>query len=123
LNESGLDINFLTQYFSNHNIKKIASQNGELVITYNNNLNEIITNNQLVNNAEYQLLRDNLRKINKNELTSQELEIGSGSGSTPTLSPNNNALLIGGSLILVLIIGVVVGLLLRKRKNKYIWSK
>jgi len=73
----------LKRIFKAHNIKKISFKNGELIITHNNN-NETITNDQLTNNSEYQLIKDSLSRFGKNELTSQELGINSENTSNNT---------------------------------------
>jgi len=71
----------LKNIFQKLNIKKIIYKNGKLTIEFNSHQ---LISFETTNNPEYQLLKDSLEKINKNELTSQELGINSENTSTNT---------------------------------------
>ncbi|CAI2201166.1 15695_t:CDS:2, partial [Funneliformis geosporum] len=90
----------LKTIFQKLNIKKISFKNGELVITHNNN--EIITNNQLTNNSEYQPLKNYCQKYHEKEITKEQLGIDSDTNSTNS-KPDNHKLVIG------LVAGIVGG--------------
>jgi len=108
---SDLELELIKTYFRKNKIKKITLKNGELIITHNNNNNEVITDDILVNNAEQQLIRDSLKRANKNELTSQELGLNLENVSTNTdNSPSGNKYfwMVGGIVVGVLVTGILV---------------
>jgi len=84
-------IKLLVQYFQQHSIKKIKLVNGELVIMHNNN--KTLTTKEVDDDQELQLVRDMVKKSNKQELTKEELEkmVNNNSNSSST-TPNNNKL-------------------------------
>jgi len=125
LNESELDINALIQYFQKHSIKKISFKNGELIITHNNNNNnnnnnETISSQEENNSQELQLARNIIQKSNLQELTSEELnKMANNNSNQQSNKPNNNALWIGCGIGGTLVIGIIIGWLMRKKtKNK-----
>lgn len=104
-----LEKELIKSYFSKHKIRKIAFKDGSLVVTYNDN--KIITDKQLTNNSEYWLLKNSLQKLNKNELSSQELGINSENVSTNTAnspSGNNYFWLVGAITLGVIVVGLLV---------------
>src|SRR6185436_12588643 len=84
-------IKLLVQYFQQHSIKKIKLVNGELVIMHNNN--KTLTTKEVDDDQELQLVRDMVKKSNKQELIKEELEkmVNNNSNSSST-TPNNNKL-------------------------------
>jgi hypothetical protein len=81
-------------------------------IIYSNGETQIIAEND---KPEFQEFRDYCRKNNKTSLNQQELEHMNNKNFTPAAKPSSNTLLlacgIGGTF---LIIGVILGLLIRK---------
>lgn len=113
---SKIDIKSLIQYFQEHSIKKIKLINGEVIITYNVlKDNKALSIQQIDNSQELQLAKDMAQKTNNQELTMESLE-----KMNNTTTPNNNALWIGIGIggALILIFGIMVNWLVRKRKNK-----
>jgi|SRR6185312_2884661 len=76
-----IELEKLKNIFQKLNIKKIIYKNGKLTIEFSSHQ---LISFETTNNPEYQLLKDSLEKINKNELTSQELGINSENTSTNT---------------------------------------
>ena len=127
-----LNINSLIQYFQNRNIKQISlTTEGNLLIEYyayhnknkntknNASITETITpERQESNSPEFQEVKSYLQKTNKKELSQQELINMNRANATPTEKPkNNNALWMGGVAV-ALVIGMVVGLLVKNRVRK-----
>ena len=116
------EIEWIKSYFQKYNIKKISFKNGELVITNNNNNNnnKIITKDQLTNNFEYQLIKNSLSSLGKNELTSQELGINSKntSNNTDNSSSGNKYLWLVGGISVGIIISAILVFSLRRKKKK-----
>jgi len=83
---------------------------------------QVITAEQVSNNQELQKIRNYCQRNNKSTLNQQELNSILAANSTATESPKekegNNILLIGGGIGIALVIGIVVGLLLKRKKNK-----
>lgn len=106
-------IKLLLQYFQENNIKSIKLDNNELVITYNDD--------QLVKESsdsqELQKVSNYLQKTNKQELTREELNSMVNVNSATKEPKNNNTLLIGGG-ITILVVGVVIGFLVSKKSKK-----
>jgi hypothetical protein len=105
-------------------IKKIAlTSDGNLVIEFNVNdksETQIITNKQITNSQELQKAKDYLQKENKKSLSQQEFNslISANSNSTLTEKPKNNMPLLIGGGIGILVLGVVIGLLVKNRVKK-----
>jgi len=108
------------------NVKKITLRaDGKLEIEFNNTKNsnysisQILTTEQIGNNQELQKVRDYCQKHGKNSLGQQELSRIIGTNTTATEKPKggNSDLLIGGVGV-VLIIGVGIGLFLKRKKVK-----
>jgi hypothetical protein len=111
-----IDTEFLLKYFQEHNIKKISlTPERELLIEYNDGRTEISGKD---NQPELQKLISYYRDNNQIDLSQQDLINMTDTNSPATNPKNNNALLIGFGIGGVLIIGVVVGLWLRKSKVK-----
>lgn len=109
-------IKLLLQYFQEKKIKSIKLDNNELVIAYDDG--------QLVkkpnNSQELQKINDYFQKNNKQELTRQELNsmVNANNTNAPSKEPkSNNALLVVGG-IGILVVGLIVGILISKRKSK-----
>jgi len=106
-------------------IKKITlTSDNNLVIEFNVNdksETQIITNKQITNSQELQKAKNYLQKENKNSISQQEFNsLINTNSTTPTSTEkpkNNYALLIGGGMA-VLVVGVVIGLLVRNRVKK-----
>ena len=127
-----LNTNSLIQYFQNRNIKQISlTPEGNLLIEYYayHNKNKNVKNNTTItetitperqesSSPEFQEVKNYLQRTNKKELSQQELINMTRANATPTEKPkNNNALWIGG-IAVALVIGVVVGLLVKNRVRK-----
>ena len=102
-------VNWLIQYFQKNNIKEIALKNNELAITKNNN--EIVASSE---QEENQIIKHYLQESNKQSLKRQELSSFLNTESIPTNPKNNTPLLIGGGIV-VLVVGMVIGFLVRNR--------
>lgn len=109
-------IKLLLQYFQEKKIKSIKLDNNELVIAYDDG--------QLVkkpnNSQELQKINDYFQKNDKKELTRQELNsmVNANNTNAPSKEPkSNNALLVVGG-IGILVVGLIVGILISKRKSK-----
>ncbi|CFW93108.1 protein of unknown function [endosymbiont DhMRE of Dentiscutata heterogama] len=111
---SDSELELIKSYFRQNKIKQISFHNGELVITYNDN--KIISSTN--NNFEYQLIKDSLSKIDKNELTAQELGLNSENISPDNASTGNKYYwLIGGVALGIIIVGISV-FIWRQKKSK-----
>jgi hypothetical protein len=107
------------------NIEKITlTSKGELVIEFSENkgvdfVSQTITNEQLSQSQELQKAKNYLQKENRQSLSKQEFNslVNSNSSTSPTNEKpkSNYGLLVGGGIT---VLGVVVGLLISKRKNK-----
>ena len=112
-----IELEKLKNIFQKLNIKKIIYKNGKLTIEFSSHQ---LISFETTNNPEYQLLKDSLEKINKNELTSQELGINSENTSTNTdnsLSGNKYLWLVGG-MALIAIISTILVFTFRPKKKK-----
>jgi hypothetical protein len=105
-------INWLIKYFQKNNIKEIAFKNNELVIT--NNKNEVVATSE---QKENQIIKHYLQESSKQSLSKQELSNFLNTESIPTNPKNNMPLLIGGGIV-VLVVGIVIGFLVRNRVKK-----
>ena len=109
-------------------VKKITlSAEGNLVIEFKKESNlhsmpQTIFAEQLSQSQELQKVKNYLEKNNQTSLNQQELgKLFSGSDNKPALTKEpqgNNKILIGGALGGVLILGIGIGLLLKKKKVK-----
>lgn len=112
-------INNLLEYFQKNHIKQVSfNQQGNLVIEYNENLGKSKQNieaekgNQQLNNF--------LRASQRTSLSQQELIALSQpvqNNSPTTKEPDNNYLKIGLGAVSLLVIGVVIGSFLRKKRR------
>jgi len=103
------EIEWIKSYFQKKGIKKITlSDNGELVITYNNN--EIKNSHQIT--PKLQAIKDYCQKYNKKE-------IGWDDNSTNTNSQSGNKYvwLVGGISVGIIISAILVFSLRRKKKK------
>src|SRR6185369_4352489 len=111
-----LDNEFLLKYFQENDIKEISlTPEGNLLIEYNSGKTEVITNDQ-ANNQELQKVISYYQKNKQTNLSQQDLIDKTNSNSAQPKNTNNNALLISCGLGGTLIIGIVIGLWLRKSK-------
>jgi hypothetical protein len=114
-----LDNKFLLKYFREQEIKQIQlTPEGNLLIEYNKGKSEVIFKKQANNSEELQKVIGYYQKNNQTNLSREDL-INMVNSNSPTTSSNNNngslvAFGIGGSLI----IGIIIGLWLRKNKVK-----
>lgn len=115
-------------------VKNITLRNdGKLEIEFNNagennnnwiSKNQLVSSEQIVNNSELQKIKDYCQKNGKNSLNQQELNnllqaAKNNSNLFPSpKSQNYRALWISVGIGGILIIGVIAGLLVRKRKTK-----
>lgn len=107
------------------NIKKITlTSKGELVIEFNESnevalVSQIITSEQINSSQELQKAKSYLKSQNKTSINQAEFsKLISGGATSAEKSPkDNNALLIGGG-ITILVIGLVAGILISKKKTK-----
>jgi len=106
------------------NIKKITlTSKGELVIEFNKSngvalITQIITDEQINSNQELQKAKTYLKGQNKTSINQAEFSKLISGGATSAEKPkDNHALLIGGG-ITVLVIGLVIGILISKKKTK-----
>lgn len=128
-----VNINSLIQYFRSQNIKRIElTSEGNFRIEYyyispdkNNSTQSVIvfSEQEMNNNPELHELRgvkSYLQKTNKKELSQQELSamISANSNSTLTEKPKNNMPLLIGGGIAVLVVGIVIGFLVRNRVKR-----
>lgn len=125
----GIDKELLIKYFQSQNIKRVElTPEGNLQIEYyyispdKNNATEskIVVSEQGINNDFHELrgVKNYLQKTNKKELSQQELSAMISANSTSTPKPkNNNALWMGG-IAIALVIGVMVGFLVKNRVKK-----
>ncbi|CAI2165499.1 15612_t:CDS:2, partial [Funneliformis geosporum] len=103
-------------------IKKISLVGDNLVIEFNQSeKRQTVVSEQITNNQELSAVKNYLRKNNQTSLSQQELnkifsKENNRVASTKKSPELNNALLIGGGVV-VLIIGVGIGLFLRKINN------
>ncbi|CAG8620169.1 23_t:CDS:1, partial [Paraglomus occultum] len=105
-------------------IKQVTlTADGDLIIEFNNSENshsisQVVTSGQINNNQELQKIKNYCQRNGKNSLSQQELNSILTANSTATESPKegNNTLLVGGIICAALIVGVVTGLLLKKKK-------
>ena len=113
-----LDNEFLLKYFQENDIKEISlTPEGNLLIEYNSGETATITNDQ-ANRQGLQKVISYYQKNNQTNLSQQDL-INMSDTNSPTTSPkNNHALLISFGIGGVLIIGMVIGLWLKKNKVK-----
>lgn len=115
------------------NVKKITlTAGGNLVIELNNqkegnySISQTITPDQINTSRELQKVKNYLEKNNQSSLNQQELNriLNKNNTSAPQSEKpkenNNNILLIGGLMVGVLIVGIMVGLLIKRDKNKKI---
>ncbi|KLL05104.1 MAG: hypothetical protein MRERV_5c041 [Mycoplasmataceae bacterium RV_VA103A] len=111
---------FLLRYFQEHDIKKIELDNDQLIITHNNNNNEIVSRAGI--NHELQNVENYLTKRGENTLELQQLLNELNSSSNPTSdSPKKDytPYLIGGAIGVGLATLTAIGFYLRKsKKNK-----
>ncbi|CAI2182574.1 3664_t:CDS:2 [Funneliformis geosporum] len=114
---SSLDNDFWLKYFQEKDIKQITlTPKGNLLIEYNNGKSKMITNSQ-VQQSEFQKVISYCQKNNQTNLSQQDLiNMRSNSNSPTTSSKNNIILLVTLGISGVLIIGIIVGLWLRKNK-------
>jgi len=109
-------------------IKKITLSGGNLIIEFDNkqesnhwySISQTITPDQIKNNQELQTVKNYLEKNNQNSLSHQELNkllSKDKQAVSPEKPKDNNLLLIGGIAGGTLIIGVVIGLFLRRKKR------
>ena len=94
--------------------------NGPQNENHGHSISQIITAEQVSSNQELQKIRNYCQRNNKSTLNQQELNNILAANSTATESPKegNNTLLIGGGIGIALVIGIVVGLLLKRKKIK-----
>jgi hypothetical protein len=110
-------------------IKQITlTTDGNLVIEFNNSesnhsISQVITSEQINNNQELQKVKNYCQKNNKSALNQQELNSlinANKTNSTPTpktKDDNNNALGIGLAIVVALIVGLAIGLVLKRKKG------
>ncbi|KLL05119.1 MAG: hypothetical protein MRERV_5c064 [Mycoplasmataceae bacterium RV_VA103A] len=124
--ENGLNKNELL-VIDLKNVKKIILRDdGKLEIEFDNTQNDncsiiqVITDEQIKDNQELQKIKNYCQKNGKNSLNQQELNNILNSSSTYNLTNkpvnNNYMLAIGLSIAVALVVGLTIGLLL-KRKN------
>ncbi|CAI2192873.1 18617_t:CDS:2 [Funneliformis geosporum] len=112
------DNEFLLQYFQDHDIKQISlNPEGNLLVEYNSGKSQVISNKQ-VNHKELQKLIAYYQKSGQTSLTQQDLVNMNNSNSITPKNTNNHTLLISLGLGGALIIGLVIGLAMRKNKVK-----
>jgi carbamoylphosphate synthase small subunit len=113
-----LDKEFLLKYFQEHDIKEISLiPEGNLLIEYNSGKSEIITSDQ-ANSQKLQKVISYYQENNRTNLNRKDL-INKSNSNLPTANPkNNNALLVGFGIGGALVIGMSIGLLLKKRNVK-----
>ena len=113
-----IDKEFLLQYFQEKNIKQISlTPDGNLLIEYNSGKSEIITSDQ-ANSRKLQKVISYYQENNRTNLSRKDL-INESNSNSPTANPkNNNALLVGFGIGGALVIGMSIGLLLKKRNVK-----
>lgn len=109
-------------------IKKITlTAEGNLVIEFNENgrivpPTQTITTGHISQSQELQKVKDYLQKENKNSISRQEFDKimnPNSTTATPTKNPeSNHALLIAGGVGILVIGGLIVGLLISKRRGK-----
>jgi hypothetical protein len=116
-----VDNEFLLRYFQENDIKEISlTHEGNLQIEKNSGETKIINiiNDEQVS-LELQKVIDYYQKSGRTSLSQEVLIDKDNVTDLPTTNPkNNHALLIGLGIGGVLIIGVVIGLWLRKSKVK-----
>ncbi|CAI2194512.1 10933_t:CDS:2 [Funneliformis geosporum] len=113
-----VDNEFILQYFQDHDIKRISlNPEGNLLVEYNSGKSQVIFNKQ-ANNKELQKLIAYYQKSGQTSLTQQDLVNANNSNSITPKNTNNHTLLISLGLGGALIIGLVIGLWLRKNKVK-----
>lgn len=89
-----------------------------MLVEYNSGKTEVVFNEQ-ANNQELQKVISYYKNNNQINLSQQDLINAANSNSVPTKTPNNNnTILIGCGLGGLLISGVVIGLVMKKNKNK-----
>ncbi|CAH1757604.1 5247_t:CDS:1 [Entrophospora sp. SA101] len=105
-------------------IKRITlTSQGQLIVEFNNSKTHNMTAEQVNNNSELQTIKNYCQKSGKSSLSRFELdkifsstnETNTGSVGKPT--DNNHALVIGLSVAVALTIGLVIGLLLKRKKS------
>jgi len=109
-------------------IKQIAlTSDGNLIIEFNNSasnhsIGQVITSEQINNNQELQKIKNYCQQNGKNSLSQQELNslINGNKTSAPTnktKNDNNNTLAIGLVAAFALIVGLVIGLVVKRKKR------
>jgi len=113
-----IDTEFLLKYFQDHDIKQISlTSEGKLLIEYNNGQTKI---SEKTNNQELQKVIGYYQKNGQTNLSQQDLINLQGTNSSTGKNSNNSKLLTGIGLGIggALIIGAVIGILVRKQKIK-----
>ncbi|CAG8801143.1 46385_t:CDS:2 [Gigaspora margarita] len=106
----------LLQYFQKNDIKSIKLENEKLIIERNDNST---STNLLTNFCELTGIDRYLENKTNKVVSRRELELSNNSDTTPTAKPqDNSALWIGCGIGGVLIITVIAGLLLKKKRIK-----
>lgn len=104
----------------------ILTSKGELVIEFSGDgttpLIQNITSEQISQSQELQKAKDYLQRENKSSISKQEFDklVISGSSTSPSNeSPKNNyGLLIGGGAVVLVLLGIVVGLFISRKKSR-----
>ncbi|MCE8167847.1 MAG: hypothetical protein I3273_04555 [Candidatus Moeniiplasma glomeromycotorum] len=119
---SDLELELVELFFRQHKVKKIELVNGELIITHDDNSNESINARQMDNNSEYQVIKNSLEKMGKNELNYQELGLDTKvpveTSKSVNSSNGNKYLWLVGGIGLGVVVAVIIFLLLHRKKNK-----
>src|SRR6185312_7626820 len=116
----------ISQYL--RDIKQVTlTSDGNLIIEFNNSASnhstgQVITTEQISTNQELQKIKNYCQQNGKNSLSQQELNglINANKTSVPTnktKNDNNNALGIGLVAAFALIVGLVIGLVVKRKKR------
>jgi len=112
-----IDTEFLLRYFQDHGIKQISlTPEGKLLIEYNDGRTEI---GEKTNNQEFQKLISYYQKSGQTSLNQKDLINLNDTTNSSQLSPSNSKSMLVGALVGgTLIIGIVVGILMMRKKSK-----
>jgi len=114
----------ISQYL--RDIKQVTlTSDGNLIIEFNNSASnhstgQVITTEQISTNQELQKIKNYCQQNGKNSLSQQELSniLGVNSASSTEKPPTTNNILLVGIIGGTLVIGIGIGLLSKRRKNK-----
>jgi hypothetical protein len=116
---SGAEKEIIRQYFQKHDIKEIKFENGELVITHNNNNNETKDHREIFHNSELLKIMEYCQNSG-NKIDRKSLGLDSNNNLTNADKNKGNRQLVIGLAIgagIVILVGAVV-YFVRKKKKK-----